>query len=96
MVWKSGGVENASSRRQEHQAAGLTSTDVISPVTTEGRCQGNPPPAGANAAATGGSIVSGITEVPTVAPDANPTASAPSPSVLFSEAVSNAQHVAVL
>jgi len=61
-----------------------------------GRRQGNPPPAGANVAATGGSIVSGITEVPTVAPAANPKASTPSPSVLFSEAVSNAQRAADL
>jgi len=61
-----------------------------------GRRQGNPPPAGANAAATGGSIVYGITEIPTVAPAANPAASAPSPSVLFSEAVSNAQRAAGL
>ena len=56
------------------------------------RRQGNRTDAAANAAAAGGSIVSGITEVPTVAPAAHPATSvAPSVSVSFADAVANAQ-----
>ena len=56
------------------------------------RRQGNPTGAAANAAAAGGSIIFGITEVPTVAPAAHPATSvAPSASVSFADAVANAQ-----
>ena len=57
-----------------------------------GRRGGNPTDAAANTAAAGGSVISGITEMPAVAPAAVPTASvAPSASVSFADAVSNAQ-----
>ena len=57
-----------------------------------GRRGGNPTDAAANIAAAGASVISGITEMPAVAPAAAPSTSvAPSASVSFADAVSNAQ-----